>query len=134
VSDLTLICQTCSFPIQGDTGSLYVRLGEVTAAQAARADWEERHPSGTAIDITELLTHPEDVRWRSAHDKCRDDRDQGCYEIDVPRIATWSALCRWTAHLMEKNWFDLSDWDSLLREVSGDSPSSRIQVAAREAA
>lgn len=35
---------------------------------------------------------------------------------------------------MEKNWFALSDWDDLLREVAGEIPSRRIRVAAKEAA
>lgn len=134
MNDLTLVCETCRKPIDGDTGSLYVRLGEVTSARAADRDWKEAHPSGTAVDITELLMLPGDVRWRAAHDRCRSDHDQGCYEIDAPQISTWRHVARWTAHLMEKNWLGLTDWDGLLRELSGESPARRIRILAREAA
>ena len=111
MNDLTLICETCQFPIAGDTGSIYVRFAEI----------------GTGRDGS-------DIHWRTGHDKCRTDRDEGCYEIDGDRIATWPALAHWTAHLMEKNWFGDSDWDGLLRELAGDSSPRRIRAAAREAA
>lgn len=134
MSDLTLICETCRFPITGDTGSIYVQFAEVNAKQQADLEWRETHPAGEAIDIVELLTMPGEIHWRTGHDACRADRDEGCYEIDSDQIATWPALARWTAHLMDKNWFALSDWDDLLREVAGEIPSRRIRIAAKEAA
>jgi hypothetical protein len=134
VNDLTLICETCHFPVTGNSGSIYVRLGDVRDKRHADQEWKQAHPAGAAIDIHELLTMPGDIRWRVGHDSCRADRDEACYEIDDDKIATWPALARWTAHLMEKGWFPLSDWDDLLREVAGEIPSRRIRVAAREAA
>ena len=35
---------------------------------------------------------------------------------------------------MEKNWFPLSDWDNLLRELGGEGEPTRIRATAREAA
>ena len=134
MSDLTLICETCGFPVTGNTGSIYARYAEINSRQEADLEWHEAHPPGEAVDIVELLTMPGDIRWRVGHDSCRTDRGEGCHEIDDDRIATWPALAKWTAHLMEKNWFSLSDWDDLLREVAGEIPSRRIRVAAREAA
>lgn len=134
MKDLTLICETCGFPVAGDSGSIYVLLGDVRDKQRADREWKQAHPPGTAIDIHEFLTMPGDIHWRTGHDKCRTDRDEGCYEIDDDQIATWPALARWTAHLMGKNWFPMSDWDDLLRELSGESPPQRIRVVAREAA
>lgn len=99
MNDLTLICETCHFPVTGDSGSVYVRLAEVNAGQRADREWSEAHPSGTAIDIHELLTHPGDIHWRTGHDSCRTDYDEGCYEIDDDQIDTWPKLARWTAHL-----------------------------------
>lgn len=130
MNDLALICETCRLPVAGDTGSLYVRLAEVNAARQA----SRRPTAGTALDITLLLAVPEDIRWRTAHDSCRDDRDEACYEIDAPQIATWPHAARWTAHLMSKSWFALSDWDALLRELSGETPAKRIRVLAGQAA
>jgi hypothetical protein len=134
VNDLTLICETCNFPVTGDSGSLYVTYADIHTHEAAETEWEERHPAGTAIDITELLEHPGDIHWRTGHDRCRADRDLDCYEIDDVQICSWPQLARWTAHLMGKNWFALTDWDDLLRELSGEARSRRIRVAAKEAA
>ncbi|HEY2087878.1 MAG TPA: hypothetical protein VGH54_17910 [Mycobacterium sp.] len=134
MTDLTLICEGCRWPVLGDTGSLYVRLGEVMAAQVAQRDWDAARSEGTAVDVTELIALPDDVRWRAAHDVCRSDHAQGCYEIDAPQIAEWPHVARWTAHLMAKNWLTLTDWDDVLRELSGETPAKRIRVTARAAA
>ena len=51
------------------------------------------------------------------------------------QVSTWAGLSRWTAHLMAKNWFPLSDWDEVLREAAGESTESpRIVSRVRSAA
>ena len=135
MSDLTLICETCLFPIARGKGSVYVRTGDLRDYREAMHEWREAHPDGSAVDLIELVDDfPEDIHWRTGHDACRDDHDEGCYEIDDELIASWGALAHWTAHLMSKNWLGDSDWDELLREVAGEVPPRRIRVAAREAA
>ena len=134
MSDLTLICETCGLPIGRGKGSVYIRIGDVGDYRRVQREWQRAHPEGAAVDLTELDRYPEDIHWRTGHDAYRTDHDEGCYEIDDDKVATWGGLAHWTAHLMEKNWFELSDWDDLLREVAGDAPSRRIRVAAREAA
>ena len=110
MSDLTLICETCRFPVHGDTGCIYTTFAE-------------------------MRTSPDDeIRWRTSH-YAHFPADTGdTYEITAGRISMWPQLAWWTAHLMEKNWFPLSDWDDLLREVSGDEAPRRIRIAAKEAA
>ena len=134
MNDLILICETCGSPIDRGKGSVYVREGDLRDHRAAMREWEESHAGGTALALSELLLLPDDIRWRTGHDACRTDRDEGCYEIDDERIASWTQLTWWTAHLMEKNWLADSDWDEFLREVAGDAPSRRVRVVAREAA
>lgn len=133
-ADITLICETCSFPISRDMGCIYIRTFDVGAYYQAQREWREAHPDGEAVDLRELLEHPDGIHWRTGHDACRTDRDEPTYEISDHQIASWAQLMSWTAHLMSKNWFDLSDWDDLLREVSGEIPAVRIRVAAKEAA
>jgi hypothetical protein len=130
VNDLTLICETCGFPVAGDTGCIYVAFDDVNAVRAYERS--ASHADGTAVDVADLLTDPGPVHWRTRHWTHPEDRD--CYEIGADRISTWPQFAHWTAHLMEKNWFALSDWDDLLREAAGDIPPSRIRIAAREAA
>jgi len=106
--DLTLICETCRFPITGDTGAIYVPFAD-------------------------LQQTDHDICWRTSH-YAHPGMDEDSYGIAARRIATWQQLAWWTAHLMEKNWFRLSDWDTLLLEVAGETEPRRIRVAVREAA
>ena len=105
MSDLTLICETCGFPIGSDTGCIYAAFAEVRDSQV-------------------------DVRWRTSHYNCFPAGERDTYEISSERIATWKHLAWWTAHLMEKVWFARSDWDDLLRELGGDETPRRIREAA----
>ena len=134
MSEITLICETCGQPITGSQGSIYIRIGDVGAHREAERQWREIHPVGTALDIAALALMPEDIRWRTGHDACRTDNDQDCYDIDAARISTWPRVAWWTAHLLEKNWLQDSDWDDVLRELSGEAPSCRVRGDAREAA
>ena len=105
MNDLTLICETCRFPINGDSGCIYALFRE-------------------------MRDSPDTIRWRTSH-YAHFPADTGdTYEITAGRISTWRQLAWWTAHLMEKNWFPQSDWDDLLRELSGDDTPRRIREAA----
>lgn len=109
MNDLTLICETCGFPVAGDSGCIYTTFAE-------------------------MRTSADEIRWRTSHYRCFPEGERDTYEISSDQIATWPQFAWWTAHLMEKNWFPLSDWDDLLREVAGVIPARRIRVAAKEAA
>jgi hypothetical protein len=109
MTDLTLICETCGFPIAEGSGCIYTTFAE-------------------------MHTSSDEIHWHTSHYAHLAAGFRDTYEIDSGRIATWPRLAWWTAHLMEKNWFALSDWDDLLREVAGEIPSRRIRVAAKEAA
>ena len=105
MNDLTLICETCRFPINGDTGCIYVTFADIR---------QTGH----------------DIRWRTSHYAHFTDGERDAYEISSERISSWRQLAWWTAHLMAKNWLALSDWDDLLRELSGESTPARIREAA----
>jgi len=109
VNDLTLICETCRFPINGDTGCIYVVFADINRARRRVRD---------------------EIHWRTSHYAHFTEGERDAYEISAERIASWRQLTWWTAHLMEKNWFPLSDWDELLRELVGDEPPRRIREAA----
>jgi hypothetical protein len=131
VSDLTLICGKCRFPIDGDTGYLRVTFAAIHEHRQAEREYRERNPEGSAVSMEEFLLGPEDVHWLAYHGKCEPEKDQDAYQIDAARLRTWQQLCHWTAHLMEKNWFALTDWDRLLREAAGDSEARTLRVLAR---
>ena len=105
MTDLTLVCETCRFPIHGDAGCIYATFADM------------RRSSDT-------------IRWRTSHYAHFTEGERDTYEISSERISTWRELIWWTAHLMEKNWFPRSDWDDLLRELGGDETPRRIREAA----
>lgn len=113
MTDLTLICELCSRPIHSGDGCLYALHSDINRAgrdDTFEAPWHTGH-----------FIHPE-VRAVSA------------YAIGASEIQAWPHVARWTAHLMEKGWFALTDWDELMRELSGESAPRRIRALARDAA
>lgn len=130
-ADLTLICRKCRFPIDGDTGYLRVTFADIHENRAQQRAYDERHPEGSAVSMEEFLLGPEDVHWRAYHDKCEPEKDRDAYQIDAARLRTWQHLCWWTAHLMEKNWFALTDWDCLLREAAGEGEAKTLRALPR---
>lgn len=133
--ELTLICGQCKMPVAPGAGYLGVSLAEVRDYLADLRQWRETHGDGPH-DIHDLLAMREEITWRTEHYACaeaRSDNGDDSYEIDAARIATWSALTGWTAHLMGKNWLPATDWDELLEEVS-KGESKRIRVRVRSAA
>lgn len=109
MTDLTLICETCRFPINGNTGCIYVTFADIHATR--RQELPEIH-------------------WRTSHYAHFPEASADSYEISSERIATWKQMAWWTAHLMAKNWFTDSDWDDLLRELGGEGTPTRIREAA----
>ena len=109
---LILMCERCGFPIAPGKGSIYATYQEIGAAR----DGDGR------------------IHWYTRHDKCSEHLEESSYELGADQLMTPGELARWTAHLMAKRWFALTDWDDLLREVAGEIPACRVRVVARRAA
>jgi hypothetical protein len=133
VIELDFICDACSRPVADGQGSLYVNFGELGARRTAKAEWEaSRDPSG-ALDIMGLLGLPGLATWHIHHDGCRPEGADD-YDIAVERIRTWRDLCRWTAHLMEKNWLVETDWRVLLGNAANSRDRRIVALAHGDAA
>ena len=132
MNDITLICGDCGQPVIGDTGYLYVTYADIHKAQDAAARRKETVKAGSPINIAEFLLDSGPALWHVTHDQHRASDDT--YYIDAARFDSWPKVAHWTAHLMEKNWLQFTDWDYLLRELAGDIPAERIRVTAQEAA
>lgn len=134
-ADLTWLCGSCGQPVGDWDGYLYVSPLDAMARERVSRQREATH-AGRAVSIGELVREwaedPGIAAWRVTHHRCdsRPDFADG-YHIDPGRIATWSQLAHWTAHLMDKRWFAHTDWDELLREAAGDTPPFRVCVAGR---
>jgi hypothetical protein len=131
MNDLTLICHGCKFPVGDGDGWLRIMLSDIHVYRDAERAYRAVHPEGEAMSLAGLLLAPEPVHWRAYHAHCETEPQEGAYQIGSERVRTWAQFAHWTAHLMEKNWFQLTDWDCLLREVAGDSPAETIQVLER---
>ena len=132
-AELTLICEGCRQSFT-DGGCLWVAFAAINRAQREEAEWQEAHPPGDIVDIATLLCGPDEIIWQAHHDRCMPPEGESSYDVDAGHVRTWAGLARWTAHLMSKTWLELTDWDELLREASGESPSRRIQAIAQAAA
>jgi hypothetical protein len=133
-AELIILCGTCRRPVGPGAGCLWVGFTEISDARGARTRWDEDRAASfvTLEEMTAVLAAT--VTWKIHHDGCTAGPDDG-YWIDVEQITTWAQLAWWTAHLMAKNWLELTDWDQLLREVAGEGgPSPRITVRMRSAA
>lgn len=120
-ADLALICRACAEPIEGDTGCLRVTFAALAERRQQEQEYAERHPEGSAFSITDFLLGPKPVHWLAYHDKCEPEPDLDAYQIDAVQLRTWRGFAKWTAHLMAKNWFAATDWNSLLLEAAGET-------------
>ena len=132
-AELTLICEGCRMPFT-DGGCLWISFADIQRASQQDADWHAAHPAGEAVDITTFLSLPGGAVWHAHHDRCMPPEGESSYDVDVGQVRTWAGLVRWTVHLMGKRWLEFSDWDDVLREASGESPSRRIRAIAQVAA
>jgi hypothetical protein len=132
-AELALICESCLQPFTS-AGCLWISFADIVRASQQDAEWHEAHPAGEAIDIMTFLTLPGEAVWHTHHDRCMPEPGRDSYDIGAEQVRTWAGLVRWTTHLMAKRWLDVSDWDDVLREASGESQSRRIRAIAQVAA
>jgi hypothetical protein len=119
-AELDIMCPRCRHAIPRGRGCLWVSYAEIRGGI--------RESGGQTAE------GPDEITWKVHHDGCTAEPGDA-YSIEVVQISTWAGLSRWTAHLMAKTWFPLSDWDELLREAAGESTQSpRIVSRVRNAA
>lgn len=108
-------CDICHQPVQGITGYLHVSVTDADARSRAVDAWEDAHPG--VCTMADALTHPQLVHWHVHHAECDPEPESDDYWIPVSRISTYAQVLGWTAHLMEKNWLNNTDWPALLRTL-----------------
>lgn len=129
---LAFACDACGDRVTGDAGYVHISMNRVGAVEQAVAAWETEHsppPTGDPVkdlmgrmlDRDDLMAYPSPARWRVHHESCDPEPEVGPYKISVSRIDTWPKLVHWTAHLMEKNWLQHTDWSDILRKIGEDA-------------
>lgn len=109
-------CHTCGDQVADDDGHVTINYRDIRRhAQQAR-EWEA--DAGQVVTMRDLLTYPDQVHWRVYHRDCDPDLESSDYSIDIERIRTPGQVIDWTAHLLEKEWLQTTDWDAVLRGVA----------------
>ena len=131
-AELDILCARCRHAIPRGRGCLWVSYTEISGGIRESGERERRAAAGVALE--QLTEGPDEITWKVHHDGCTPEPGDA-YTIEIVQVSTWAGLSRWTAHLMAKNWFPLSDWDEVLREAAGESTESpRIVSRVRSAA
>lgn len=126
--ELIMLCGTCRKPVEGDTGFIAVTYQDIREAQTAKADHDTRR-AWSAVTLEAVTVPLPGIAWKVLHDHCAAACEM--YQVDSGQLRTFADLAWWTAHLMAKSWFPLTDWDEVLREASGRSASPSPRVSAR---
>lgn len=115
-------CGVCK-KVVSKAGSIWIDMREVAEKEKAIAAWRKKHTRRGCVMISaeELLdSHElERVFWLVRHDRC-ERAPSNAYEIAIERILTQGKVLAWTAHLMEKNWLEVTNWDNVCRFAAGD--------------
>lgn len=114
--DLHAICDSCLTAITDGEGHVWTdqHLAD-TVARHTRGQDTSRTDDETLTDA--LLTGQTGAAWHTTHNECAPTMPSWAYAIPVERINTWPAFLHWTAHLMDKPWFDGTDWTEVIHRA-----------------
>ena len=109
-------CQVCGKQVYTKDGFLVVYEEEIIRFEDEQQKWDKEHPEdvdgGYTISSADLMSMPDPAEWHWGHDRCLDN---GSYEIPYSRFNTTTKALSWTLHLMEKNWFNSTNWRRAVR-------------------
>lgn len=106
-------CDVCGVQVKIEEGVLSISFITIREVQEKREEFKKNHP-GPVLTVGEVMAFPERVPWRWHHFGCNVD---GSYSIEATRFDTIEKAMHWTLHLMEKNWFEFTDWRGLISRL-----------------
>jgi hypothetical protein len=80
-------------------------------------------PAFRLISVADLMNAPSRAQWAVHCDDCNPHSAgdgtycNGCYWFDANRCRTWEQVASWTSHLMEKDWFQATNWGNFLQSL-----------------
>jgi len=104
-------CDVCGQEVEMKDGSLSISFKEIRDVQEREAAWKKAH-AGLFLDVGEVMAFPVRVPWTWHHCKC--SVKGSSYEIEGSRFDSVEKVLHWTLHLMEKNWFEFTDWRTVI--------------------
>ncbi|MET8404482.1 hypothetical protein [Streptomyces sp900116325] len=112
--DLHAICDTCLTVIADGDGHIWI--DQDLAHKTSRRQRGDDIP-WPGSDGTENIAIDGGVPWQTTHTSCAPHKPEWAYAIPVERITTWPALVHWTAHLMNKGWVEVTNWDMFMLQA-----------------
>ena len=103
-------CDICGGDVSRENGVLSISFREVREVQQAHQEFDKKH-SGCVLHVSDFMTLPERVHWKWAHSKCN---SQSSYQIEASRFDMVEKALHWTVHLIDKNWFEFTDWREVI--------------------
>ena len=115
-------CHGCGTEIVGVGAAMFLSRDERMRADACRQWWEQyeyetyNDSSWQPIDLDRIMSAPDEGAWTSLCATCIRENggiellDNSSYFFDISRANTWQRLMSWTVHLMEKKWFNYTNW------------------------
>ena len=67
------------------------------------------------MTLEEMHMAPQSAKWQWGHQACIPD--DGGYSINADRFDSLGKALDFTLHMMEKTWFQYTDWTALVRRV-----------------
>lgn len=113
------ICDRCSDRFFGNEGEGYLMVtwADVQAVRTATEEWQERHAGAVLLSADDLVSLPRPAHWRVVHARCADTEPEIGYQIDLIRITCPAEALAWSAHLLGKDWLELTDWAEVIRAL-----------------
>lgn len=114
------MCEVCGQFIKKGAGYIQCPTAELQRYEDEMAAWREEYPDkgpvdGFApVDWTALFAMPDKAHWTVVHRECDPLPDDDGYWFGTERALSAIDLLQWTAHLMEKDWLDQTDWQRFI--------------------
>ncbi|MGA2463713.1 MAG: hypothetical protein ABSH06_05095 [Thermodesulfobacteriota bacterium] len=104
-------CDVCTREVKIEEAVLSISFREIREVQEKREEFKKNHPS-PFLDVREVMAFPGRVPWVWHHYGC--NVNGSSYEIEADRFDSVTKALRWTLHLMQKNWFEFTDWRNVI--------------------
>lgn len=131
----TYQCRECGRDIADQEGYLLISITDAYRVKDEQRQWHaEHHPAGEefrGVSLGEIMELPEEARWVPLHGKCDPHRDIVEYTLGIEDARTPRQLLTWTLHLMDKDWFQYTNWKEFVHETmrADEGPTAQPGVA-----
>ncbi|WP_461163767.1 hypothetical protein [Arthrobacter sp. R4-81] len=118
----TYQCGECGKDIKDREGYLWISVTDAYRVKDERRNWQANHPpaddnQNPGPSLGGDMRDPDEVHWAPLHSAC-DPRsgDVVEYTVGVEEVRTSLDLLNWALALLDKDWFEYTNWNTLVHE------------------